>query len=82
MTLLAFEAALRLPVQHVTILTLTSYHDTSLAVDAFSACRHNQFPAKAVELLEQGWAVSWKLSRLRVWPRSFARLSVHLCRPA
>ena len=54
MTLLAFEAALRLPVQHVTILTLTSYHDTSLAVDAFSACRHNQFPAKAVELLEQG----------------------------
>ena len=35
-------------------------------MDAFSACLRNQFPTKAVELLEQGRAVFWgQLTRLR-----------------
>ena len=48
--------------QHLVILkSLTS----SLAADAFSACLRNRAPARAVELLEQGWSVFWsQLTRL------------------
>ena len=72
-TLLAYETALRLLVQHLAALPSSPQHlgllksiSSSLAVDAFSACLRNRSPTKAVELLEQGRAVFWsQLIRLR-----------------
>ena len=72
-TLLAYESALRLLVQHLALLPPLPQHRTvlktlssSLAVDAFSACLRNKSPTNAVELLEQGRGVFWnQLSRLR-----------------
>ena len=72
-TLLAYETALRLLVEHLAALPSLPQHldllkslSSSLAVDAFSACLRNESPTKAVELLEQGRAVFWaQLTRLR-----------------
>ena len=72
-TLLAYETALRLLVQHLVVLPPLPQHLTllkslasSLAADAFSVCLYNQSPAKAVELLEQGRGAFWsQLTRLR-----------------
>ena len=72
-TLLAYETALRLLVEHLAALPSLPQHLTvfkalssSLAVDAFSACLRNHSPTSAVELLEQGRGVFWsQLTRLR-----------------
>ena len=71
--LLAYKTALRLLVQHLTILPPLPQHlsvfqdvSSSLAADAFSAFLRNQSYTNAVELLEQGRGVFWnQLSRLR-----------------
>ena len=72
-TLLAYETALRLLVQHLTTFPLLPQHLTvvrsltsSLAPDVFSAGLRYQSSEKAVELLEQGRGVFWsQLIRLR-----------------
>ena len=72
-TLLAYETALRLLVQHLAALPALPHHlgllkslSSFLAVDAFSACLRNQSPTKAVELLEHGRAIFWsQLTRFR-----------------
>ena len=72
-TVLAYQTALRLLVQHLAILPSLPQHlsvlkglTSSLAVDAFSACLRNHSPTNAVELLEQGRGVFWsQLTRLR-----------------
>ena len=72
-TLLAYETALRLLVQHLAALPSLPHHlsvlkalSSSLAADAFSACLRNHSPTNAVELLEQGRGVFWgQLTRLR-----------------
>ena len=72
-TLLAYETALRLLVQHLSALPSLPQHLTvlkalssSLAVDAFSACLRNHLLTNAVDLLEQGQGVFWtQLTRLR-----------------
>ena len=71
-TILAYETSLRLLVQHLTTLPSLPQHlvilgnlTSSLAVGAFSACLRKRAPARAVELLEQGWGVFWsQLTRL------------------
>ena len=72
-TLLAYETALRLLVQHLTTFPSLPQHLTvirsltsSLAADAFSAGLRCRSSEKAVELLEQGRGVFWsQLIRLR-----------------
>ena len=72
-TLLAYETALRLLVQHLAALPALPHHfgllkhlSSSLAVGAFSACLRSRSLTKAVALLEQGRAVFWnRLTRLR-----------------
>ena len=72
-TLPAYETALRLLVQHLTIdpslpqhLSATRSLTLSLAADAFSAGLRHRNSQKAVELLEQGRGVFWnQLIRLR-----------------
>ena len=71
-TLLAYQTALRLLVQHLATLpslpqhlTVLKSHTSSLAADAFSAYLRHKSPRKAVELLEQGRGVFWsQLTRL------------------
>ena len=67
-TLLAYETALRLLVQHLTTfpslpqnLNVLRSLISSFAVDAFSAGLRRQYSKKAVELLEQGRGVFWSL---------------------
>ena len=72
-TLLAYETAVRLLVQHLTALpslpqnlTVIRSSTSSLAADAFSAGLRCQSSEKAVELLEQGRGIFWsQLIRLR-----------------
>ncbi|KAG8215519.1 hypothetical protein J3R82DRAFT_9167 [Butyriboletus roseoflavus] len=68
-TLLAYQTSLRLLTHHVATLPPLPQHltsESSLAVDAFSACLRNRSSKNAVELLEQGRGVFWtQLTRLR-----------------
>ena len=72
-TLLAYQTALRLVVQHLAALPSLPHHlavlktlSSSLATDALSACLRNHSPSDAVELLEQGRGVFWgQLNPLR-----------------
>ena len=72
-TLLAYETALRLLVEHLASVPSLPQHlavlkslSSSLAVDAFSTRLRNQSPTRAVELLERGRGIFWsQLTRLR-----------------